>query len=313
MTKAKKKKKTGFFRGGITVDTCAMLLKYAAMTEKSLKKYMQKTGYPAVIFESMKYSLYAGGKRLRPVLALLTAEASGKNPMFAMPLACGIEMIHTYSLIHDDLPAMDDDTIRRGKPTNHVKYGEANAILAGDGLLTRAFEVMLLNAKKRGAAPEAVIEACLIVAKAAGAEGMVGGQAADILNEGKEFDKKILSYIHSHKTGALITASVESSAALCGVKPAIRSAFRDFGQKIGLAFQITDDILDITADGKSLGKTKGKDLAAKKATYPSMYGLEASAETAEKLIIEAKKALCRIDGNTNKLAAVADYFTARAY
>ncbi len=294
-------------------NTIKMLARYSAMAEAGLRKYMPENSYPAVIFESMKYSLYAGGKRLRPVLAMLAAEACGKKPAFVMPLACGLEMIHTYSLIHDDLPAMDDDTLRRGKPTNHVKYGEAYAILAGDGLLTRAFEVILLNSKIKGAGPGDVIEAALVTAKSAGAEGMVGGQAADILNEGKKHTAKTLSYIHSHKTGALITASVEASAVMCGIKGGQRKIFREFGEKIGLVFQIVDDILDITADEKKLGKTKGKDAAVKKATYPAMYGLEASMKKAEDLSVEAKNLLCKIDGKTAGLSALADYFTSRIY
>lgn len=294
-------------------NTVKMLARYSAMAEDGLRKYMPENRYPHVIFESMKYSLYAGGKRLRPVLAMLTAEACGRAPGFVMPLACGIEMIHTYSLIHDDLPAMDDDSLRRGKPTSHVKFGEANAILAGDGLLTRAFEVILLNSKVKGVRPYAVIEAALITARAAGAEGMVGGQAADILNEGKRFTPKTLSYIHSHKTGAMIAASVEAAAVMCGKKGAQRSVFREFGEKIGLTFQIVDDILDITADEKKLGKTKGKDAAVKKATYPAMYGLEASMKKADKLTVEAKNLLCKIDGKTGRLSALADYFTSRIY
>lgn len=295
------------------LNTAKMLEKYSVMVENGLRKYMPENKYPEVIFEAMKYSLYAGGKRLRPVLAMLTAEACGRTAGFVMPLACGIEMIHTYSLIHDDLPAMDDDSLRRGKPTSHVKYGEANAILAGDGLLTRAFEVILMNSNIKGVDPKSVIEAALITAKAAGAEGMVGGQAADILNEGKKYTHKTLSYIHSHKTGAMIAASVEASAVMCGIKDGKRKVFREFGEKIGLVFQIVDDILDITADEKKLGKTKGKDEAVKKATYPAMYGLEASVKMAENLTVEAKKLLCKIDGKTGRLSALADYFTSRIY
>ncbi len=264
---------------------------------------------PQKIYEAMRYSLLAGGKRLRPTLCIATCELTGGTLEMAMPTACALEMIHTMSLIHDDLPAMDNDDLRRGMPTSHVKFGEATAILAGDALLTKAFEMFTYGP----ATDKAKVLAIAELAKAAGAEGMVGGQAADMIAEGKKADKNTLDYIHKHKTGALIAASITCAAILCGANSKKTALFKKFGEKIGLAFQIADDILDIIADPKKLGKTKGKDQAKGKLTYPAVYGLEKSREEAKKLILEAKYILGKIGCRADDLSALADYFIERVY
>ncbi len=282
----------------------------AGEIEKALKKYLKTPkAHPEIMFEAMRYSLLAKGKRLRPVLMFLTAEALGKSHRNVIHAACGIEMLHTYSLIHDDLPAMDNDDLRRGMPTSHVKFGEATAILAGDALLTKAFEMFTYGP----ATDKAKVLAIAELAKAAGAEGMVGGQAADMIAEGKKADKNTLDYIHKHKTGALIAASITCAAILCGANSKKTALFKKFGEKIGLAFQIADDILDIIADPKKLGKTKGKDQAKGKLTYPAVYGLEKSRDDAKKLILEAKYILGKIGCRADDLSALADYFIERVY
>lgn len=298
----------------------AEVKKLRAMTDRALLKYLSpKRPCPPVLFEAMRYSIFAGGKRLRPVLALLTARALGTDIRKALPAACAVEMIHTYSLIHDDLPAMDDDDMRRGKPTSHKKFGEANAILAGDALLTMAFEI--LSQPVKGVKPSDSMRAALAVAKGAGATGMVAGQAMDIINEGKKVSRSAVEYTHACKTGALITAAVLAGAHCAGASPAQVSAFKLFSARLGLAFQIIDDILDVTSDSKTLGKKAGKDKKAGKATYPAMYGLEKSRKMAQKLTLEAKSILYRIDkssGNKkarqyNGLLYLADYFVKRTY
>jgi geranylgeranyl diphosphate synthase type II len=282
--------------------------------DKQLVKYLRaKNGFPPVIFEAVRYSVSAGGKRIRPVLMLLAGRACGLQSEAIMPAACAMEMIHTYSLIHDDLPAMDDDDTRRGRPTSHVKFGEANAILAGDALLTKAFEIFMLCAGNRKIKPAAVIKAAAILAKSAGINGMVGGQAADILFEGKKTGKKQLSFIHSRKTGELIKAAVTIPAVLSGKPGKIVRSWMGFGGKIGLAFQVADDILDVTGAPDKLGKTAGKDAKTGKATYPALYGLEESRKIAAKLALEAKKILCKINGDTRALAELTDYIVERAY
>jgi geranylgeranyl diphosphate synthase, type II len=282
--------------------------------DKQLVKYLRaKNGFPPVIFEAVRYSVSAGGKRIRPVLMLLAGRACGLKYEAIMPAACAMEMIHTYSLIHDDLPAMDDDDTRRGRPTSHVKFGEANAILAGDALLTKAFEIFMLCAGNRKIKPAAVIKAAAILAKSAGINGMVGGQAADILFEGKKTGKKQLSFIHSRKTGELIKAAVTIPAVLSGKPGKIISRWKVFGGKIGLAFQVADDILDVTGASDKLGKTAGKDAKTGKATYPALYGLEESRKIAAKLALEAGRILCKINGDTRELEWLVDYIINRTY
>lgn len=228
--------------------------------------------------ESMHYSLFVGGKRIRPILCLAAAEAvSGGTAIReqAMPVACALECIHTYSLIHDDLPAMDNDSLRRGKPTNHTVFGEAAAILAGDGLLTYAFQ-LLSGIADRGIDDSVRIRIIHLIAHAAGPLGMVGGQSLDMIYEGKQVDYDTLRSIHRSKTGALITAAVLSGALVADATPRQEAALETYGNNIGLAFQIADDILDVESTTEELGKSAGSDAKAHKVTYPSLFGLEAS-------------------------------------
>ncbi|WP_258171195.1 polyprenyl synthetase family protein [Paenibacillus sp. R14(2021)] len=248
---------------------------------------------PPALRESMMYSLEAGGKRLRPILVLSAAEAVKQQERareIAMPVACAIEMIHTYSLIHDDLPAMDNDDYRRGKPTNHKVYGEAMAILAGDGLLTHAFYAVT-RAAGLGAPPEAALAIIADLARLAGAPGMVGGQAADILGEQGVTSLEELEYIHLHKTSDLIVFSVLAGARIGGAAPQQLDALQLFARKLGLAFQIQDDILDLIGDEAKLGKPVQSDVEQHKVTYPYLIGLEKSEALVEQLTGEAKQAL----------------------
>jgi geranylgeranyl diphosphate synthase type II len=257
---------------------------------------------PPRIAEAMRYSLFAGGKRLRPMLALAAAEAvlpdQGTAHLLALPAACAIEMIHTYSLVHDDLPAMDDDTLRRGQPTNHVVFGEGIAILAGDGLLTEAFALMAREpAGVDGVHPSVVaarkLRTIRTVSDAAGACGMVGGQALDLAaaGSGTTFDADGLRAMHARKTGALLRASAAVGAIMAGGTDAQIAAIEAFGSDLGLAFQIVDDILDVEGQSADLGKTAGKDAAAGKPTYPAIYGVDASRALASASIEHALTAL----------------------
>ena len=250
------------------------------LVEESLEQYMLVPDKQLVEhIEAMRYSLFAGGKRVRPILCLAAAEAVGGRLEKAMPAACALECIHTYSLIHDDLPAMDDDDFRRAQPTNHKIYGEAGAILAGDGLLTFAFE--LLSSPELAFTPEkSRLQVVNLIARAAGSLGMVGGQALDIACEGKEITFETLQFIHSHKTGALITASVQTGAVLGGAAPEQFKALTGYGEKIGLTFQIVDDLLNVEGTLEQLGKAAGSDAAREKATYPAFFGVEATREKA---------------------------------
>ena len=250
------------------------------LVEESLEQYMLVPDKQLVEhIEAMRYSLFAGGKRVRPILCLAAAEAVGGRLEKVMPAACALECIHTYSLIHDDLPAMDDDDFRRAKPTNHKVYGEAGAILAGDGLLTFAFE--LLSSPEFAFAPEkSRLQVVNLIARAAGSLGMVGGQALDIACEGKEIDFATLQFIHSHETGALITAAVQAGAVLGGAGPEQLKTLTGYGEKIGLTFQIVDDLLNVEGTLEQLGKAAGSDAAREKATYPAFFGVEATREKA---------------------------------
>jgi geranylgeranyl diphosphate synthase type II len=264
---------------------------------------------PASLCEAMRYSLLAGGKRLRPILCLAACELAGGSSVQAMPTAVALEMIHTMSLIHDDLPAMDNDDLRRGRPTNHKVYGEAKAILAGDALLTRAFEMVALRSP--GVPPERLLSVVGELSLASGAPGLVGGQVVDLESEGKDVDLDTLEYIHLHKTGALLCACVICGALIAGAPPSLLEALRTYARGIGLAFQIIDDILDVTATSALLGKTAGKDLAADKTTYPKLLGLEESRARAEALVAEAKAALAPYSEGARPLLALADYITSR--
>jgi len=254
--------------------------------------------------EAMRYSLLAGGKRIRPVLALATAEALGRDPAGVLPLAAAIEMVHTYSLIHDDLPAMDDDELRRGQPTCHVAYGEDVAILAGDGLFAEALRLVLSD--QRGD-PGSVLAAARELVAAAGVEGMVGGQFLDVRGR-PEVDVRRL---HELKTGALIGASVGCVLRLAGLSEPATIPYRRFAAELGVVFQIVDDILDVTGDEAELGKPRGTDERLGKATYVSVYGLQRARELARESHAGARAALAEADGATDKLGQISDYILTR--
>lgn len=267
------------------------------------------TQEPTALYQSMRYSLFAGGKRLRPALTLATVEALCGDVAAALPVASCVEMIHTYSLIHDDLPCMDDDDLRRGKPTNHKVYGEATALLAGDALLTQAFQVL-------GTIPTQVDASVMLrivgeLAKAAGSVGMVAGQMADMENEGRQANAETLAFIHANKTGALLTASVRIGALFAGADERQLQALTTYAQRIGLAFQIQDDILDVVGDAVKLGKAVGADAAHAKSTYPVLYGLEESREMVRRLTDEAHHALQACDLEAVRLHQIADWLASR--
>lgn len=250
-----------------------------------------ETTPPDIIHRAMRYSLFAGGKRLRPILTIATGEMFDVPESWLLPTACAIEMIHTYSLIHDDLPALDNDDWRRGRPTCHKVFGEAIALLAGDALLTLAFRT-LAEIPIPDAHRDRQVRVIAEIAQAAGTtDGMIGGQVLDLLTEGKPFDEMTLRTIHRAKTGALITASVRVGGILGGAGPEPMRALTRYGECLGLAFQIIDDVLDVTGTPEEIGKTPGKDAVARKATYPRLYGIEASRRQAEALIGEALDAI----------------------
>jgi geranylgeranyl diphosphate synthase, type II len=292
-----------------TFDLMNYLQSRQALIEENLERFVPVL-YPVRLYESMRYSLLAGGKRLRPVLCLATCELAGGTTDMAMPTACALEMIHTMSLIHDDLPSMDNDDYRRGLPTNHKIYGEAMAILAGDALLAYAFQVI---AETEAVSAQRVLEVVRRLGLAASATGLVGGQVVDIESEGKQTALETLQYIHEHKTGALLEISVVSGALLGGASSAQVELLSSYAHKVGLAFQIIDDVLDITATDEQLGKTAGKDLAQAKATYPSFWGIEASKAKAQQLIAEAKATLKPFGEKAVILEHLADFITQRHY
>lgn len=266
--------------------------------------------FPDKIYEAMRYSLFAGGKRLRPVLCLATCDLLGGTPEMAMPTACALEMIHTMSLIHDDLPAMDNDDYRRGKLTNHKVFGEAVAILAGDGLLAYAFEHIVEETKKVPA--DRLIKVISRLGRAVGAAGLVGGQVVDLDCEGKkDVTLDTLNFIHTHKTAALLEASVVSGGILAGGSDSDIQHLTRYAQAIGLAFQIVDDLLDITSTQEELGKSIGKDMTVEKATYPRLLGMEESRRQAEQLVEQAKAEVAGFGEKAIPLMAIANYITAR--
>jgi geranylgeranyl diphosphate synthase type II len=267
--------------------------------------------FPPNVYQAMRYSLFAGGKRLRPILVLAAAETVGGRVADALPLACSLELIHTYSLIHDDLPCMDDDDLRRGKPTSHKVFGEALALLAGDALLTEAFHLLTRPDLMRDVSPRRRLKAVNRVAWAAGSYGMVGGQVMDIASQGLEIEPHLLEYIHSHKTGALIAASVSAGAIIGGAPPSRGKALNLYGEKMGLAFQVTDDLLDVQGEERKLGKAVGKDQAKGKATYPGLFGIAESRRKAEALVEEALGHLKIFDGRANPLREIAKFVLKR--
>lgn len=283
----------------------------AALLDKLLESYipLEKT-YPSIIHEAMRYSLFSRSKKIRPTLAFATAEAFECPEDFIAPYACALEMIHTHSLIHDDLPSMDDDDFRRGKPSSHKVYGEGMAILAGNGLLVLAFDILT----RPFCDPSRQLEAMNYLCGAIGTEkGLLGGQVMDLALQGKDFSKEDLQYVHSSKTGALIEASVTGAAILSGVGGAERVRIQRFGQRVGLAFQIVDDLLDETGSEEKMGKKAGKDKKLKKATYPALYGIGESRIKAKELVDEAVAELAWLGDRGAVLEGLARFIADRGF
>ena len=270
-----------------------------------------ETNYPPIIFQAVRYSLFAGGKRLRPILCMAAAEAVGGDGRAVLPVACALEMIHTYSLIHDDLPAMDDDDIRRGQPTSHKVFGEATAILAGDALLTEAFALMAAAERMPQIPPDRILSVIHEIARAAGFWGMVGGQIMDIQAETGPADEETLLYIHTHKTGAMIVASVRAGAILAGAQTGEVEALAAYGRHVGLAFQIADDILNVEGDREALGKRTGSDADRGKLTFPHLLGIEAARIKMADLVSCALAAIQDFDQHAEPLRAIARYVAER--
>ena len=295
------------------MDIKAYLKDIADRVEDALDHYLpDEDRMPQSLHKAMRYSIFAGGKRIRPVLMMAACDAVGGNRENLLPAACAMEMIHTYSLIHDDLPAMDDDDFRRGRATNHKVFGEANAILAGDALLTEAFVLLSSDATGGGIDPEIRRRVIRIIARAAGCAGMVGGQVVDMESEGKEIDLPTLEFIHIHKTGALIKASIEVGALLGGASEEAYKKLSRYGELAGLAFQIADDILDVTADQEELGKDVGSDEARGKATYVSLLGLRQARERADELRSMAMDTLDDLGENAEPLRQIMKYIIERS-
>ncbi|ACB50228.1 geranylgeranyl pyrophosphate synthase [Crocosphaera subtropica ATCC 51142] len=290
-------------------DLASYLKEKKQLVEAALDQSLPITR-PEKIYEAMRYSLLAGGKRLRPILCLTTCELMGGTREMSLPTACALEMIHTMSLIHDDLPAMDNDDYRRGKLTNHKVYGEDIAILAGDALLSYAFEYVATQTRNVDLAN--LMDVIARLGRTVGAAGLVGGQVLDLESEGRaDVTVDTLKFIHIHKTGALLETSVVSGAILAGAKPEDIERLSRYAQNIGLAFQIIDDILDVTASTEELGKTAGKDQRDQKATYPSLWGLEESQKQAQALIDDAIAQLSPYGQSAQPLTAIAQFIVAR--
>lgn len=297
----------------VRIDAAAYLDRWAKRVEEELDRLVPESSEPPEIFEIMRYSLFAGGKRLRPVLCMAGCEAVGGNPEFILPAACALECIHSYSLIHDDLPAMDDDDLRRGMPTSHKVYGEAAAILAGDGLQALAFELMANERMGAEVSPERHVKAIRMVADAAGATGMVGGQLLDIRANGRVSGVAHLEEIHRRKTGALLRVSVCLGGLLGGGDTSQMEALHVYGEKIGLAFQIVDDILDVEGDEVLMGKPTGSDEGLNKATYPALYGMETSKQLAHATCEEALGALEIFPKKAPELESLAHFIILRRF
>ncbi|MBW6509841.1 MAG: polyprenyl synthetase family protein [Desulfuromonadales bacterium] len=292
----------------------AYLGRQLALIEEALHRFMPAAAIrPDRLHEAMRYSVLGGGKRIRPVLLLAACEAVGGDPRKALPAACAVEMIHAYSLIHDDLPAMDNDDLRRGRPTNHKVYGEATAILAGDGLLTEAFVLLSRNDVLTDVTTADRLAIINLLATHAGTRGMVGGQMVDMEVEGSTIDLPILEYIHTHKTGALIKAAVGIGAIVGGALAQQREALQRYAAAAGLAFQIADDILDVTAMTDELGKRSGSDQQRGKATYPGFFGLAEAQQRARELNDIAIDSLQLFGEEAQPLRAIARYIIERSY
>jgi geranylgeranyl diphosphate synthase type II len=286
--------------------------KYKELIEQQFQRSIDALEAPSVLKESMLYSLQAGGKRIRPLLLLATLDAFGKDPEIGLEAASAIEMIHTYSLIHDDLPCMDDDDLRRGKPTNHIVFGEANAVLAGDALLTYSFQ-LIVQAPDEYIPAHAKVALIQLLAQSAGAEGMVGGQVADMIGEEKELNLEELQYIHLHKTGKLLSCGVLMGAVLADADEEQTALLQQFSYHLGLAFQIRDDLLDISGDESVMGKRVGSDEGNHKSTYPSLLGVYGAKEALDSHIRLAKEALAKLGGHTELLEEITDVIANRNY
>jgi len=291
---------------GIYLDTRRKII------DEALDGYLPgEDNYPTVIFKAIRYSLFAGGKRIRPILCLASAEAVGGDIESILPVACALELIHTYSLIHDDLPAMDDDDYRRGRLTSHKVFGEDMAILAGDALLTEAFHLMSDRGLMEKIAPEKLISVIHDIAGAAGSFGMVGGQVVDVQSEGEAVDTEVLNFIHTRKTGAMIAAAVKAGAVLANAGEVELNALTSYGRNIGLAFQIADDILNVEGDEKLMGKGTGSDAKRGKVTYPALVGMDASRKKAGELAEGALSAITNFDHRAEPLRMIAAYIIER--
>ena len=291
------------------METADFLAETSRKVEAFLEQVLPQAGsYPQPLADAMRYSALAGGKRLRPALILAASESIGGDPERSLPIAAAIEMIHTYSLVHDDLPAMDDDTYRRGKLTCHRRFTEATAILAGDALLTQAFQVM---GEAEGIAEADRMAIMVELARACGPAGLIGGQMADLEAEGREIDLPALEYIHTHKTGALILACVRCGGIVAGGKARQLEALSTYGRRVGLGFQIIDDILDIEANPEETGKETGRDHRRNKATYPALFGLDFSRQRVGELIEEAIGALDDFGPDGDRLRGLARFVEQR--
>jgi geranylgeranyl diphosphate synthase type II len=293
------------------VDLKRYLVVRQKEVDRALDRFLPKaTVAPATIHKAMRYSLFAGGKRLRPILCLAAAEACGGKTSAALPAACAVECIHTYSLIHDDLPSMDNDDLRRGRPTCHKVFGDGIAILAGDALLTIAFEIAT---KAQPVSRYDLHDVLREIAEAAGSRKLIAGQVADLEAEGRRLTRAQVRSIHENKTAALLTASVRLGAMSANANARQLASITAFGRALGLAFQVIDDILDVTQTSEKLGKSAGKDVAAEKATYPAVIGLDKSRAEARRLTRRAHTALELLGKNAHVLRALADYLLAREY
>ncbi|RST73929.1 polyprenyl synthetase family protein [Siminovitchia acidinfaciens] len=284
--------------------------KHKKILNKQLLASVSGLDAPPVLKEAMAYSLEAGGKRIRPLLLFAVIDSFGKNPEIGLSTASALEMIHTYSLIHDDLPSMDNDDLRRGKPTNHKVFGEAMAILAGDGLLTYSIQLI---AEDKNLQADQKVELLQLLSQCAGPEGMVGGQVADMEGENKELGLDDLEYIHTHKTGKLLTFSVLAGAIIGGADRSQMDWFKHFSHHLGLSFQISDDILDVTGDEELMGKPVGSDTGRHKSTYPSVLTLKGAQEQLARHIEEAKTALRQTNLNTGILNQITDLVADRTH
>lgn len=293
------------------MGTLAFLAAERKLVDRALDRLMPPSDtWPRRLHEAMRYAVFGGGKRVRPILTRATCRAAGGDPEAIVEAACALELIHTYSLVHDDLPALDDDSLRRGRPTVHVAYDEALAILVGDALLTEAFVVLGTYPDGSDLASRRA-EACRLVARAIGSTGMVGGQVEDLEATGQPPDARRLERIHRAKTGALLAASVELGAVLAGVDAPTRERFARFGQSLGLLFQIADDILDVTGTAASLGKSPGKDAAAGKLTYPAVYGLAAARRELVRLAETLRADAEAMGGRGSTLVSLVEYVASR--